>query len=188
MRNSVLTGSYIDEYDGSKPGDAVITVFGSAMLENNTIYGNYARKRSDGAQIEACLKVISGTPVIRNNIIRNNRIDVQSSDMTTGKVSNYAVNIDAQPFAVNNNSEEGFGLNPQTADPKFVDPDNKSLLNRNFSLQEDSPCIEAGTGRDWRRGATDYMGNPRIQQRFVDIGACEFNNGVVNWGLKILVR
>ena len=55
-----------------------------------------------------------------------------------------------------------------TNSPLFVD-----LAGRNFRLQPDSPCIDAGNNA-YVTTVTDLDGNPRISDSIVDVGAYEF--------------
>ena len=187
MRNSILTGNYIsiDADAEAEVSNGLFNIADSAELENNTIYSNYASKRAVNDQLCAGVEVVSGSPRIRNNIVRNNRIN---GNIETGTICNYIVQEGANPIVSNNNSDEGFGSNAQSADPKFADPDNATVSARDFSIAEDSPCIDAGRGISWRRNSVDYAGNPRIQGRRVDIGAYEYNSGVVNWGIFLRMR
>lgn len=54
------------------------------------------------------------------------------------------------------------------AEPRFVD-----TAKRDYRLQPDSPCIDAGTAEEWMKDAKDLAGRPRIQGKAVDIGAYE---------------
>ncbi len=57
--------------------------------------------------------------------------------------------------------------------PCFVD-----ALNGDFRLRNDSPCIDGGNN-GYVVGLTDLLGNPRIQNGTVDIGAYEFDGPYV---------
>ena len=46
-----------------------------------------------------------------------------------------------------------------------------------YRLAAGSPCINAGTNRDWMLGALDLAGLPRIAGGTVDLGAYEFQGG-----------
>lgn len=66
---------------------------------------------------------------------------------------------------------EGYGYDsnsPTPADPKFVDPENSD-----FTLQSDSPAINAGTPVSWI--LTDYYGNPR-DSNTPTLGAIEYQD------------
>lgn len=178
MRNCVLSGNYLTSKD-DETAEGLFAISGSAEFENNTFYGNWASARETGEQLCAGLSVVGGSPVIRNNIVRNNKIN---GSLSTGTICNYHV-ASGTPLVRNNNSDEVFGENAQTADPKFTDPDADD-----FTIAADSPCVDAGTGKGWRTTATDHAGNPRIQGYRVDIGAYEYNSGVLNLGTTIIVR
>ncbi len=62
-----------------------------------------------------------------------------------------------------------------TADPAFVDPD-----NRDYRLRPASPCINRGLNSGWMSGQPDLTGNDRILYGTVDVGAYEFKtNGLL---------
>lgn len=185
MRNSVFSGNLITGMSAN-PAQSLFHISGNASFENNTVYGNYASKRAEGAGSQLCagISIQSGNPLVCNNIVRNNRINTVSGDLGTGEICNFRVESGASSEKVHrNNSDEGFGENAQTADPKFTDPDADD-----FAIAADSPCVDAGTGKGWRTTATDHAGNPRIQGYRVDIGAYEYNSGVLNLGTTIFVR
>ena len=70
------------------------------------------------------------------------------------------------------------GINTVTNDPRFVD-----LLNGDFHLRSDSPCINAGQN-SYVTNSTDFDGHPRRAGGTVDIGAYELQNpqSVISYG------
>ncbi len=56
--------------------------------------------------------------------------------------------------------------------PDFVDP-----ASLDFRLQGDSPAIDAGDTDAPSLPATDFAGNPRINNGETDMGALEFKGG-----------
>lgn len=193
MRNSVFTGNYIG---GSLRGNlnGVITVAGTAELENCVIYGNYTQASASGddegftGRYSGGIYVPNGSPLIRNCIVRSNMTSAEGDTKNHTVEKNWYVLSAAIPRISHCNTPDApeGAMNCQTGDPKFAKPDFAETYD--FSIAADSPCVDAGKGRGWRKGATDYAGNPRIQGRRVDIGAYEYNNGVKDWGLQILVR
>ena len=213
MINSIMTNCGPDS-NVRGPLDGVLAMSGNAILENCVIHGNRSKATASGdAQDEKSyhqrprrcggIFVKSGSPVIRDCIIRDNKKAHVPSDgkypTETGEdiyaateESDFQILAGATPKISFCNIPEGqvpeCATNCQTGDPKFAKPDVTPAETRDFSIAEDSPCVDAGNGKGWRKGATDYAGNPRIQGRRVDIGAYEYNSGVVDWGLQILVR
>jgi hypothetical protein len=90
-----------------------------------------------------------------------------ASDTTYGAVdevwtmSNFSAWLDFGGYDYDSNS-------PTPADPKFVDPENSD-----FTLQADSPAINAGTPVSWI--TTDYYGNPR-DPNTPTLGAVEYQD------------
>ncbi|MFA6047011.1 MAG: choice-of-anchor Q domain-containing protein, partial [Phycisphaerales bacterium] len=60
-----------------------------------------------------------------------------------------------------------------------VDPQFMNWEEGNFRLAALSPCIDAGTNRDWMSGAKDLDGNARIIGPSVDMGAYEYEVGAI---------
>ncbi|MBN1670771.1 MAG: hypothetical protein JXR37_07055, partial [Kiritimatiellae bacterium] len=67
-----------------------------------------------------------------------------------------------------------------SADPQFLDPDgpNDQLggeygLDDDFHLSPGSPCMDCGLNVEWMFAGTDLLGNPRIANGTVDLGAYE---------------
>jgi hypothetical protein len=56
----------------------------------------------------------------------------------------------------------------QESDPLF-----KNLAAGDLRLRHGSPCINAGLYQDWMDEACDVAGQPRILNKYVDIGAYE---------------
>ena len=85
-----------------------------------------------------------------------------------------------------NDIEFGFvGEGNIDLDPDFVDqPD------QNFSLQANSPCINAGSNElFWNNELTEFdlLGNPRINNNIVDMGAYEYySTGITSDQLPVL--
>lgn len=57
------------------------------------------------------------------------------------------------------------------------DPQFASLINGNFHLADNSPCVAAGVVQSWMNSAEDLDGNPRTDGGSVDLGAYESQNG-----------
>ena len=195
MRNCIISGSRVDNCTrGSLCGS--VRMAGTAQMENCVVYDNQSKDAGGTANARHTggIYIAGDSPVIKDCIVRNNRMSAPGK--TTKDADHYYVEADiyvapgATPKISFCNIPEGqvpeCATNCQTGDPKFAKQDFAETYD--FSIAEDSPCVDAGNGKGWRKGATDYAGNPRIQGRRVDIGAYEYNSGVVDWGLQILVR
>lgn len=60
------------------------------------------------------------------------------------------------------------GTDCVTANPGFV-----GFAGFDFRITADSPCWNTGRKAAWMSDALDLWGNPRIDHKFVDIGAYE---------------
>ena len=140
----------------SETGGAInFSVSGNGFnLNNNTFYNNEA---VSGAVLSTNFSVN-----IRNSIFRAN---------TAGDEVQF-VDPDGE-LRINNslvqNGSENLGEGNINEDPLFVDPD-----NLNFGLQSGSPGIDAGNNAVVEGIETDLVGNARITNDTVDLGAYEF--------------
>ena len=173
IRNCIFTGNYIKSDGVAQNRLGVVQLAGSAVFENNTVYGNYSAKTANSEHHSAGLYVPSGSPVIRNNIVSYNFIHGAIGSETAVE-SNYLYKDGATPVATHNASGEGFGEAAVTERPVFANLDmSLAAEKRDFTLAENSSCIDRGVAIDWLADAIDYAGKRRVQGWAVDIGACE---------------
>ena len=176
VRNCIFTKNYINSNrTDANPRYGIFYLSGSALFENNTVYGNYANYNANYPTdvYSAGLYIDDGSPVIRNNIVSYNFIHGAIGSATAVE-SNYLCKNGATPVATHNASSEGFGENAVTVPPTFANLDmSLAAEKRDFTLAEGSSCIDAGLFQDWHLTATDFALNNRFQGCSVDIGAYE---------------
>ena len=172
VRNSVFTGNYFNA--NSQDHYGIVYLSGNALLENSVVYGNYAVAVTAGkASKSAGIYVSSGAPTVRNCVVCGNKKD---GTLETGTEANWCFAAGLTPTVEYCNTPDLPDAGPtiQTAIPKFVDPDNTTVANRDFRLQADSPCVDAGLYQVWQKTAVDAAGAARFQGYKPDIGAYEF--------------
>jgi hypothetical protein len=145
-------------------------------LINNTFYGTTAST--------VVVYLIDGTANYSNCVIRNNLIVATKSSIgliwysgyndTTKTDGSGNVVIDHNLFydAAGYNSSNKYGTNNIRANPLLVNP------ATDFSLAAGSPAIDAGIATD--APGEDYLGIVRPQGTSYDIGAYEYESGVIN--------
>jgi len=143
--NSAVGGS-----SGGKEGGGVYCLDGGT-IESCTISGNYADNNGGG------IFCWGGNVDINNSIIYDNICNVNS---------NYGGNSYSFEYCCIVPIQEGVGN--ISMNPLFV---NES--QHNYQLNQNSPCINAGTNLPWMIDATDINLLPRIIDGTVDIGAYE---------------
>lgn len=176
VRNCVFTANRINNgVVNDRTG--VIHLGGSALFENNTVWGNYTDYTTNSEPHSAGIYISAGSPTVRNNIVRHNFTGGGFSGglPVAGAVErNYLCAAGATPVVTHNASSEGFGEKAVTADPLFAALDmTMTSTARDFTLGDASPCRDRGAPADWLAGATDYAGNPRVSGWAVDLGAVE---------------
>jgi len=151
---------------GCRANYGIGRAFDGNVFANNTLYGNQATD-------PAATGVVSGS--ITNCIVWGN-VDAngQPTGVEAGSTATYSCienDVSGEPTNI-------------SLDPKFVDPE-----NGDFSLQPDSPCIDAGAYVP--EAALDILGRPRGfdgspeprgDGSDFDIGAFEFFRRVVGEG------
>lgn len=131
------------------------------------------------------------TPVFTNNTFSNNTATINGdgflNDNATpsilnsilwGGTGNMIVNFgNSTPFVSHSNIQGGYtGTNNLNIDPMFVD-----IANYNFSLSTNSDCIDAGNiGHFPPFVMEDIIGNPRIVNSLIDMGAYEYKASSFN--------
>ena len=108
-------------------------VVSTVDLTNNVFFENTVAVQRDTSEV-----------TLTNNIFRSNDVTLTSP---LGLVNN-DVNVEANCWSNNadliSNGVDGFyGTSAVTGNPRFADPD-----DRDFHLQEGSPCIDVGIGND----------------------------------------
>jgi hypothetical protein len=143
LNNCLLAGNFTGGGGGGSGGGAY-----NGTLNNCTVVSNTATAAGGGTK----------TSTLNNCIVYYNTAGFSSlGDNYNGTNLNYCCTT---PLATN-----GFGN--ITNEPAFV-----NLVNGDFHLRTNSPCINAGNN-SYVTNATDLDGGPRIRGGTVDIGAYE---------------
>ena len=143
------------------------------VIEYNVFRGNTTRPNAAGGGNGDGIWVADG-PTIRNNIF----VDHDNANSDKRAIYHHG---DWNLTVYNNcfyNNPGGLvwvdSQNAVEADPKLTDPG-----NGDFTLQPDSPCIDAGLNTPGVESATDRAGNDRLVNGTVDIGAYEYSRVVI---------
>ena len=167
ITNSLFVGNR------SESGGAIYIIGGAASsndtssynLVNNTFYNN----RADSGGVLFHDNFLGISPIeITNSIIYQNPTEDGNVFFYTTNDNNLTINN-----SIVRAGFDGLGENIIDANPLFVDPD-----NLNFGLQSDSPGIDVGNNSAIENildlNNTDLVGNARIINDTVDLGAYEF--------------
>ena len=186
--NNLFTDNFADTSGGG--AEVAYTSAGILMITNNTFTLNSTGGRGGGLFVSLDGDV--ATANIFNSIVRDNTATGDGDDVfvfddanrnNTGSPVNLFNNdlSDFFSFCVNTGGctsgiSEGNNID---LDPLFID-----AANRDFHLQEGSPCIDAGDPNAPALPATDFEGDPRDVDgdgdgTTPDMGADEFIPGVV---------
>ncbi len=157
---AVYSSNYSEDYltfintifsknSGQAYGGGVYNFSGVSRYFNCTFWGNRAGTSGAGISIS------SGSVTLRNSIIYNNNSGISGSSFITNSL-------------VQGSSSTSNGNINGNTNPQFV-----NASGGNFSLQITSPAINKGSNSFASSVATDIVGNARIQDCSVDMGAYE---------------
>lgn len=155
-----------DSYNIWGGGGAIFVSDGTLTLINCVLVKNTAQQSYGGA-IQAG---DYGTVNIYNSIIRDNN-DYNGPYSLNGATMAVYHSIVDDGLNVENYTK----TNCFDADPRFTAPE-----QFDFSLQEDSPCINAGTTENLTEliPQTDMYGNNRVVQKLIDMGITEYQQEI----------
>jgi FlgD Ig-like domain len=163
--NPILNGNVLTENYAFLGGSPMYCTYSYPKIINNTIVNNTILNEDIFVSTGA-IHTFQSKPQLYNNIIWNNT-DYFFEDSPLLFCKSFYVEY--------NDIELGFSGNGNIdLDPEFV-----SQTDNNFSLQSNSPCIDAGLNElPWNNELTEFdlFGNPRIVGNQVDIGAYEWQN------------
>jgi hypothetical protein len=157
-------------------GGAVSSLSSSGFFINNTFYGNHAAGQFGyGGGI---FNEVGSDHKITNCIFYQNLSDHEGSQIYNSSSIPIISYSDIQDSFTNDIWDSSLGTNSGgnfSADPVF-----KDIGNEDFSLKNSSPCIDKGTNEPFESGGIavsyqeDILGNPRISNTTVDVGAYEY--------------
>jgi len=161
---------------------------GLYCTNNSPIFTNFTITNNSAVNGGALYCELSSSPVFRNCIIYGNNASSGGSqvflnDDTSDPAFNYCdVQGGSASFELNGNFYTGTYQNNINADPLFVSPSGGSGsgyngLTADWSLQNTSPCIDAGDPNGVYP-TNDIAGNPRVTVCRIDMGAYEYQTGI----------
>ncbi|MBP7830652.1 MAG: right-handed parallel beta-helix repeat-containing protein [Kiritimatiellae bacterium] len=139
----------------------------SPQLDNLTIAANVAPAGYGGGISVS----YSSHPVLRNCILWNN-----TEEQITFNPDWYSMDITIS-YSDIEGGQAGivtYGKGPVNWLTGNVDTNPLFVPAGTYALQEASPCIDLGENLGWMSTATDLIGNPRIVNGLVDMGAFEY--------------
>jgi len=180
--NNIIANNETESYGGA------ITANDSSFvtLINNTIVNNKANSANGGGGLSFGWNYIP--PVLKNNIIWGNVAPNQNKQIYVDAFGQ-AIDVDFCLLADTNitYSNPVYYQDLIVANPLFANPSSGAGIAYNglladWSLQQSSPCINAGTIDTTGLGlySFDLAGNQRVQFGRVDIGAFESNSNTIS--------
>jgi hypothetical protein len=154
--NCLFTGN-----DVSESGGGLYNESGSTLMKNCTVAGNRCAGVGSGG-----VRLNVGTLALENCILYNNLSSGISSNWSGGSYTNCCT----APLPTT-------GTNNMASDPLFLAAGTgygTNFVGWNCRLSSGSPCVNAGTNRNWMVNAQDLDGKPRIVRKKVDMGAYEY--------------
>lgn len=145
------------------PKDGICCANSSPLITNNTIVYN-------GLTFANCAGIFcadDSDPIIKNTILWENSADFDYSGTGSNPVISYSLIQDTSlPYWIQDAGNNIFAENPL-----FVNE-----VSSDFNLQINSPCIDTGTPdtTGLHLPICDILGNPRIYNDTIDIGAYEW--------------
>jgi Secretion system C-terminal sorting domain/Right handed beta helix region len=202
VKNNVLynnreSGIYLGGYDPATTGQVLnATIRNNTLFKNNTILsssGEIEISKAYGCRIENNIIYANNTKVLYN---LNNIFPVPDVSFdyncyyTPNNNSGNIIIFNGDVGYTNFNIYQNFGIDFHSiySNPQFVNE--AQLIGLDLSLQNTSPCLNAGNPAVFGPIEFDFFGNPRLIST-VDIGAIEYqsllsnNNFVDNKETKI---
>ncbi len=161
ISNSIFVGNFVDDSDGAiiSSGADVTNLINLTVCHNDP--GSYTEAVT-GGWYDSEFNIINC--IIWGNEDSDEGLQVEPEHKTV----------------INSIIEHGYagGTNVLDTDPMFVNPGNLSMApfdagNYDYSLQENSPCVNMGSNIHVNGFSLDFLRNDRIQQGVVDVGAIE---------------
>ncbi len=159
------------------------TIFTNNTFTLNSVTGDGGEYNGKGGGIYAHTSHNSATVSLYNNVIWGNSAVEEGNDIYimddpnfggdgTGSIINlYNNDFSDLFFTDGDHLSQGDNID---SNPNFVD-----AANNNIHLLSDSPCLEAGNDAAPELPITDYEDDIRIINEHVDIGADEYDGGLV---------
>ena len=171
IRNCVFTGNTTAAYDGA---GIYISYSPSAQIVNCTIVGNTAKRQGGG--IEVYDAGIHDPVILKNCILWDNHTqqmdDLGGNEICVQNDGRIEMSYCDVEFDANWLYERGGGQLVQLAGNMAVDPMFVDQPGGDFTLQQDSPCIDTGT--ESGAATNDFTGALRPAGEGYDIGAYEY--------------
>ncbi len=179
IEESGSTGIYIQGNGGNKIYNNIIVNPGEFAEPG----GNNA---GDGIDIDVGSNLGNSIYAWNNTIISPNNFGVKISNRAVGDDNRIQNNIVVDPGNLGAYGDAAYiqtwGIANVTVSNNLQTPDISTLeftdyQNDDYSLQSNSPAIDAGVDLSWQGVVDDYDGSPRPQGPGYDIGAYEYASG-----------
>ncbi|CAM3910984.1 MULTISPECIES: T9SS type A sorting domain-containing protein [Flavobacterium] len=144
------------------------TDLGTANSLNNSSRATVAISMSSSS-ITSTFNAIVSNCIFRFNTTTGGAIARSITDLSEAPITSLAVSNSLDPLNFNDDSISTLTAT-SNADPLFV-----SLVNGDYSLMSGSPAIDSGNNT-YVLGTSDLLGNQRVFNTTVDMGAYEFGS------------